>query len=163
MYDALRTSALIIAGCVALCGCGGGGGASTAAQSTAPPAAPVQQQPDTAVFPTDEWATATPADMKMQSAKLDQARDYSLIGGGSGFITRHGRVVYTWGDTATLYTVKSASKAIGGIALGLALDDGRLQLTDAAQMHLSTIGVPPKSNVATGWLDQTAATVQVGF
>ena len=167
MYDALRTSALIIAGCVALCGCGGGGGASTAAQSAAPPAAPVQQQPDTAVFPTDEWATATPADMKMQSAKLDQARDYSLIGGGSGFITRHGRVVYTWGDTATLYTVKSASKAIGGIALGLALDDGRLQLTDAAQMHLSTIGVPPKSNVATGWLDQITilqlATHTAGF
>jgi CubicO group peptidase (beta-lactamase class C family) len=119
------------------------------------------------VFPTDEWATATPADMKMQSAKLDQARDYSLIGGGSGFITRHGRVVYTWGDTATLYTVKSASKAIGGIALGLALDDGRLQLTDAAQMHLSTIGVPPKSNVATGWLDQITilqlATHTAGF
>ena len=103
----------------------------------------------------------------MEAAKLDAARDYSLIGGGSGFITRHGRVVYTWGDSAALYTVKSATKSIGGIALGLALDDGRLKLADSAQMHLSTIGVPPQSNQQTGWLDQITilqlATHTAGF
>jgi CubicO group peptidase (beta-lactamase class C family) len=105
--------------------------------------------------------------MNMQAAKLAEARNYSLIGGGSGFITRHGRVVYTWGSTSALYTVKSATKSIGGIALGLALDDGRLRLADSAQMHLSTIGVPPQSNAATGWLDQITilqlATHTAGF
>jgi CubicO group peptidase (beta-lactamase class C family) len=105
--------------------------------------------------------------MNMEAAKLDEARKYSLIGGGSGLIARSGRVVYTWGSASALYTVKSATKSIGGIALGLALDDGRLQLADRAQMHLSTIGVPPQGNVATGWLDQITilqlATHTAGF
>lgn len=162
MNNALRTRALVLAGCLALSACGGG-----ADNSAAPPAAPTQEPADSPVFPASEWANATPADMKMEAAKLDQARDYSLTGGGSGFITRRGRVVYTWGDTAARYTVKSATKSIGGIALGLALDDDRLQLADRAQLHLSTIGVPPQSNVATGWLDQITilqlATHTAGF
>jgi CubicO group peptidase (beta-lactamase class C family) len=166
MYNALGTPALLLAGCLALAACGGGGGGAD--NSAAPPPAPAAQPPsDPPVFPTTEWMTASPADLKMTAAKLDEARNYSLIGGGSGFITRHGRVAYTWGDTAALYTVKSASKSIGGIALGLALDDGRLRLADSAQMHLSTIGVPPQSNVATGWLDQITilqlATHTAGF
>jgi CubicO group peptidase (beta-lactamase class C family) len=165
MYNSLRIPALLLAGCLTLAACGGGGGGDN---SAAPPPAPAAQPPsDPPVFPTTEWMTATPADMKMTTAKLDEARNYSLIGGGSGFITRHGRVVYTWGDTAALYTVKSATKSIGGIALGLALDDGRVRLADSAQMHLSTIGVPPQSNVATGWLDQITmlqlATHTAGF
>jgi CubicO group peptidase (beta-lactamase class C family) len=162
MNNALRTRTLVLAGWLALSACGGG-----ADNSAAPPAAPTQEPADSPVFPASEWATATPADMNMEAAKLDQARDYSLIGGGSGFITRRGRVVYTWGDTAARYTVKSATKSIGGIALGLALDDGRLQLADSAQTHLSTFGVPPQSNVATGWLDQITilqlATHTAGF
>jgi CubicO group peptidase (beta-lactamase class C family) len=164
MYNALRTPALLLAGCLALSACGGGGGNN---DSAAPPSAPTQEPADPPVFPTTEWATATPAEMNMEAGKLDQARNYSLIGGGSGFITRLGRVVYTWGDTSALYTVKSATKSIGGIALGLALDDGRLQLADSAQMHLSTLGVPPQSNAATGWLDQITilqlATHTAGF
>lgn len=104
------------------------------------------------VFPTSGWATATPAEMNMDAARLDEARDFALKGEGSGFVTRHGRVVYTWGDTAHRYDLKSTTKSIGGMALGLAIDEGRLQLTDIAQTHLPTIGVPPDTNTATGWL-----------
>jgi CubicO group peptidase (beta-lactamase class C family) len=163
MYNALRIPALLVAGCLALSACGGGG----SHDSAAPPPSPPTQEPDPPVFPTTTWATATPADMNMDAAKLDQARNYSLIGGGSGLVVRRGRAVYKWGDTDALYTVKSATKSIGGIALGLALDDGRLQLADSAQMHLSTVGVPPDSNTATGWLDQITilqlATHTAGF
>jgi len=172
MYNALRSPALLLlAGCLALAACGGGGGGNSAAPPSsdappAPPPAPPAQEP-AAVFPTTEWATATPADMNMTAGKLDDARNYSLIGGGSGLIARHGRVVYTWGDTVARYTLKSATKSVGGIALGLALDDGRVQLTDSAQLHLSKMGVPPQSNVATGWLDQITilqlATHTAGF
>jgi CubicO group peptidase (beta-lactamase class C family) len=105
--------------------------------------------------------------MNMDVAKLDQARDYSLTGGGAGFITRRGRVVYTWGDTTARYDLKSATKAIGTIALGLAVDDGRLRLTDSAQMHLPSLGVPPNGNRTTGWLDEITvlqlATHTAGF
>jgi CubicO group peptidase (beta-lactamase class C family) len=170
MYNARRTPALLLAGCLALSACGGGGDNNSAAPPSAPaaPAPPATPEPvDSPVFPTTTWATATPADMNMDAAKLAQARNYSLIGGGSGFITRRGRVVYTWGDTSARYTVKSATKSIGSVALGLALDDGRLQLTDSAQMHLPTVGVPPNSNRATGWLDQITilqlATHTAGF
>lgn len=104
------------------------------------------------VFPTTGWATATPAEMNMDIARLDEARDFALTGGGSGFVTRHGRVVYTWGDTTHRYDLKSTTKSIGGTALGLAIDEGRLQLADLAQAHLPTIGVPPDTNTATGWL-----------
>jgi CubicO group peptidase (beta-lactamase class C family) len=49
----------------------------------------------------------------------------------------------------------------------LALDDGRLKLADSAQMHLSTLGIPPQSNQQTGWLDQITilqlATHTAGF
>ena len=90
-----------------------------------------------------------------------------MIGGGSGFITRRGRVVYTWGDTTLRYDLKSATKSIGSIALGLALDDGRLRLTDLAQTHLPSLGVPPKRNSTTGWLDEITilqlATHTAGF
>src|SRR4030095_12494127 len=95
--------------------------------ATPPEPVPTQEPPGDPVFPTTEWATATPADMNMEAAKREQARDYSLIGGGSGLIVRRGRVVYSWGDTAALYTVKSASKSIGRNALGLAVDGGPLE------------------------------------
>jgi CubicO group peptidase (beta-lactamase class C family) len=167
MDNVRRTPALLLVGCLALSACGGGGGDSAAPPSAPAQPPPTQQPPGPPVFPTTEWETATPADMNMTAGKLDQARNYSLIGGGSGFVTRRGRVVYTWGDTAARYVVKSATKSIGGIALGVALDEGRVQLSDTAQSHLSTFGVPPQSNVATGWLDQITilqlATHTAGF
>jgi CubicO group peptidase (beta-lactamase class C family) len=167
MDNVRRTPALLLVGCLALSACGGGGGDSAAPPSVPAQPPPTQQPPGPPVFPTTEWETATPADMNMTAGKLDQARNYSLIGGGAGFITRRGRVVYTWGNTGARSTLKSATKSIGGIALGLALDDGRLRLADSAQMHLSTIGVPPQSNTTTGWLDQITilqlATHTAGF
>ena len=72
-------------------------------------------------WPADQWSTATPAEAGMVAARLEQARDYALTGGGSGMITRHGKVVLTWGDQAKLYDLKSSSKAIGVTLLGIAL------------------------------------------
>jgi len=153
---------LLLLGGLLLAACGGGGGSSSE------PAVMSSQMPgDAPVFPGTEWASATPAEMNMDVAKLDQARDYSLTGGGAGFITRRGRVVYTWGDTTTRYDIKSATKSIGSIALGLAVDDGRVRLSDPAQLHLPTLGVPPARNVTTGWLDEITilqlATHTAGF
>jgi CubicO group peptidase (beta-lactamase class C family) len=160
---------LLLLGAVWLSGCGGGGGKEPAASQgqapVDPPASP--SPPADPVFPTTEWMSATPAEMNMTAAKLNEARSYSLTGGGSGFIVRRGRAVYTWGDVNRRYDLKSATKSLGSIALGLALDDGRLQLNDSAQMHLPTLGVPPNSNTSTGWLDEITvlelATHTAGF
>lgn len=118
----------------------------TASDSVLSASDTVQVVVNAPVFPTNGWTAATPAEMNMDATKLDAARDFALTGAGSGFVTRHGRVVYTWGSTTLRYELKSTSKSIGGMALGLAIDDARLQLADAAQIHLPTIGVPPDSN-----------------
>jgi uncharacterized repeat protein (TIGR01451 family) len=118
-------------------------------------------------WPTTGWATATPADAGMNQSLLDQARTYALTGGGSGFITRGGKLVMSWGDTRQIYNLRSSTKSIGVSALGLALQDGRVTLNDSAQVHLPGVGVPPDTNLATGWLGditlQHLATHTAGF
>ena len=118
-------------------------------------------------WPTHGWETATPADVGMDKTLLEEARDYALTGGGSGIITRHGKVVYSWGDLTELYDLKSTTKSIGVTALGLAVQDGLVNLTDAAQIHLPDVGVPPQTNSDTGWLSDITishlATHTAGF
>lgn len=113
------------------------------------------------------WTAATPADVGLDEADLIQARDYALTGGGAGLISRRGRLVYSWGDIDARFDMKSTTKSIGGIALGLAIDEGKVALTAAAQTYLPSIGDPPNSNVATGWLDDITvlqlATHTAGF
>lgn len=130
------------------------------------PAAPVV--PAAApVFPGKTWQTAKPADVGMDAKLLRKARDYALTGGGSGMIVRHGKVVLTWGDLKKRYDLKSSSKSIGMIAVGLAIKDGKLKLDDPAVKYHPTFGTPSKSNAKTGWLKQITlrhlATQTAGF
>jgi CubicO group peptidase (beta-lactamase class C family) len=118
-------------------------------------------------FPGEEWSQAAPADAGMDEDLLAKAREYALTGEGSGCITRHGRLVMSWGDLAHRYDLKSTTKSIGVTALGLAIADGRIQLADKARAHHPTFGVPPESNAETGWLDDITilhlATQTAGF
>ena len=103
----------------------------------------------------------------MDPDKLVQARDYALTGGGSGYITRHGKLVLSWGSSTQRYDLKSTTKSIGATLLGLALLDGRLALDDFAQSCHPSLGLPPVSNASTGWLDDITllhlATHTAGF
>jgi len=118
-------------------------------------------------FPGKNWATAQPADVGMEAALLNKARKYALAGGGSGIITRHGKVVMSWGNLKQRYDLKSTTKSIGMTAVGLALKDDKLKLDDPAQKHHPTFGIPPKQNAETGWLDDITllhlATHTAGF
>ncbi len=105
-----------------------------------------------AEFPGAEWPTARSVDVGLAEARLQQARDYALTGGGSGVIIRHGKLVLAWGDQAQLYDLKSTAKSIGVTALGLALQDGKVRLDDPAVRYQPALGVPPESNRDTGWL-----------
>lgn len=119
------------------------------------------------VWPMPDWQAATPAQMGMDAAKLAQARSYALKGGGSGYITRAGRLVLSWGNPTSKYELKSTTKSIGVTGLGLALQDGRLALDDPAQQYHPGLGKIPKSNQGTGWLDDITirhlATHTAGF
>ena len=108
---------------------------------------------DSITWPTAGWQTSTPLEMGMNASKLAEARDYALSGGGSGYIIKNGKLVFSWGSSSQLYDIKSATKSIGATALGLALKDGLVILNDFAKSHLPEIGNPPASNLDTGWLD----------
>jgi CubicO group peptidase (beta-lactamase class C family) len=116
-------------------------------------------------WPGEAWEEAAPEDVGMNSAPLMEARDYALTGGGSGIVTRHGKLVLAWGDQQQKYDLKSSTKSIGATALGLAIGDGKLKLEDKAVQHHSDFGVPPPENER--WRDEITllhlATQTAGF
>lgn len=118
-------------------------------------------------YPEKSWLKATAADVGMDVSLLHAAREYALSAGGSGYITRHGKLVLSWGDAAKKYDLKSSSKSIGVTALGLAIGDGKIHLDDIAKAHQASIGIPPQKNQSTGWLDEITirhlATQTAGF
>jgi CubicO group peptidase (beta-lactamase class C family) len=118
-------------------------------------------------FPGERWTSATPADAGLDAAKLNEARDYALTGGGSGYITRAGKLVLSWGDLKKRYDLKSTTKSFGATALGLAVLDGKIALTDRVTQHHPAFGTPPQSNAETGWIDKITilhlATQTAGF
>jgi len=91
----------------------------------------------TAITPTDSgWQTITPADANMDVAQLEIAKNYSIAAGTTGneagYIIRGGKLVYSWGDPTTIYEMKSTTKSMGSLVLMLALDEGKLALSDKA-------------------------------
>jgi CubicO group peptidase (beta-lactamase class C family) len=118
-------------------------------------------------FPGERWATVSPAEAGLDAAKLNEARDYALTGGGSGCITRGGKLVIAWGDFKKRYDLKSTTKSFGATALGLAILDGKIALTDKVTQHHPAFGTPPQSNAETGWIDKVTilhlATQTAGF
>ncbi len=107
-----------------------------------------------AEYPAAEWARTSPAEAGLDEAKLNEARDYALTGEGSGCIIKSGKLVMTWGDFKKRYDLKSTAKSFGAAALGLAIADGKMKLTDKAKQHHPTFGVPPDENAKTGWIDE---------
>jgi CubicO group peptidase (beta-lactamase class C family) len=81
-------------------------------------------------------------------------------------IIRRGRLVHSWGDIDERFDLKSTTKSIGGIALGLATDDNLLELTTLAKPVLSGLGAEPVSNNP-AWLNEITilhlATHTAGF
>jgi CubicO group peptidase (beta-lactamase class C family) len=103
------------------------------------------------IWPGTEWERVSPAVAGMSDEKLVEARAYATRVDGAGFITRHGRLVLSWGDEAKLYDLKSSSKSIGFTAMGLAMLDGKLSLNDRAIDCHPQFGIPPSENQSTPW------------
>jgi CubicO group peptidase (beta-lactamase class C family) len=131
---------------------------------------------------TNGWQTSSPAAENLDVTQLDAARDYSLQAGitspggtprkEAGYIIRHGKLVYSWGDEKQLFDMKSTTKSMGGLALFLALDEGKLALADKAAGKLPNIGVsdptvtPTNGTTAANFADITVlqlATHTAGF
>jgi CubicO group peptidase (beta-lactamase class C family) len=94
------------------------------------------------------WTVSTPAAEGMDVTKLDAAKQVSEDGGGAldsdaGYIIRGGKLVYQWGAVNTRFEMKSTTKSMGGLALLLALDEGKIALADKANARLPTFGTEP--------------------
>jgi CubicO group peptidase (beta-lactamase class C family) len=105
------------------------------------------------VWPTSDWQRVDPGEVGLDKGSLEKARGYALTGGGSGYITRAGKIAMAWGDAEKLYDLKSTTKSFGATALGVAILDGKMALTDKAKQHHPTFGTPPDTNASTGWID----------
>ena len=104
----------------------------------------------------------------MDTKLVAKARDYALTSGGSGMITRGGKLVMRWGDQAQRYDLKSSTKAIGVTAVGLALQDGKFKsLHEKAGKYHPGLGLPPRENKSKGWIEKITlfhlATQTAGF
>lgn len=79
------------------------------------------------VYPGRTWATKAPADVAMDSKKLDAFRDYVR---GRGCVVRRGYMVYTWGNVSKRGDVASAAKPWYSHFLFKALEEGNIASLD---------------------------------
>jgi CubicO group peptidase (beta-lactamase class C family) len=96
-------------------------------------------------WPGGTWASASPANVCLDAAKLQEAGDYAQQndGGGNGVIVRDGRLAHSWGNLTELREIKSATKTVAGTtALGLALRDDLATLSTRADLVNSEIDEP---------------------
>lgn len=129
--------------------------------------APIAGAQETTVWPSPEWPSADPSDVGLDAKKLQGAQKYAESAGGSGMIIRHGKAVLRWGDQKERYDIKSATKSFGAAALGIAIDDGKIDLQAKARRYHPQLGTPPAENADKGWLDditiEQLATQTAGF
>jgi CubicO group peptidase (beta-lactamase class C family) len=124
----------------------------------APPAGGVFPAADTdETNPLHGWEKVDAADVGMDQGGLDTAADFAQdvpdgpnADSGNGMVVRHGRLVHFWGDIDERLEVKSVTKSMGGIVLGLAIDEDKVALGDLAVNHMPSFGTPPDSNASAG-------------
>ena len=114
-----------------------------------------------------KWSEAEPGYIGLDRAQLLKARDYALTGGGSGLVIKSGKRILHWGDQTKRYDLKSTSKSIGVTGLGLAIDDGKMTLSDLATKHHPGFADELPENKLSAWREKVTlfhlATQTAGF
>lgn len=93
------------------------------------------------VYPGDSWQTVDPADAGFDAAALDAiAADAEAAGSTCLVVTRRGRLVAEWywngGGPTTPQQVFSVTKSVTSTLVGLAQDDGDLDVADPAATYI---------------------------
>ena len=123
------------------------------------------------------WAKVDASAVGMTQAGLDTAAAFAqnilpgniapgtIVDTGNGMIVRHGNLVHSWGDIDERLEMKSVTKSMGGIVLGLALDENKVTLSGKGIDYMPTFGTPPAGNSANAQLITLAqlATHTSGF
>ena len=93
------------------------------------------------VFPVPQWEAVEPKVAGWSEDLLEKARIYSAASGSSAVMIVHrGRVVAEWGDTHHRVDVASVRKSLLSALLGIAIEEGRVKLSDT----LGQLGIDDK-------------------
>jgi CubicO group peptidase (beta-lactamase class C family) len=87
----------------------------------------------------------------MDPAKTTTALNYGKARLGSGNLIRAGKLVGSWGGQSTLYDIKSVTKSIGSILMGVAIKDQRITFDTKPNDYVPGFATPPTSNLDKGW------------
>jgi CubicO group peptidase (beta-lactamase class C family) len=110
------------------------------------------------------WAKVDASAVGMTQGGLDEAAAFAqnilpgniapgtTVDAGNGMIVRHGNLVHFWGDIDERFEMKSVTKSMGGIVLGLALDENKVTLSGKGVDYMPTFGTPPAGNSANAQL-----------
>jgi CubicO group peptidase (beta-lactamase class C family) len=96
--------------------------------------------------PDRGWLRVAPDAVGMDATVFTTAVQYAVAAGGAGLIVRKGRLVHSWGNIDQRFDLKSTTKSIAAITLAMALDQGKVRLSDAASLHMTGFGQPPAEN-----------------
>ncbi len=103
------------------------------------------------------WAKVDASAVGMTQGGLDTAAAFAQdvpdgagADSGAGMIVRHGQLVHWWGEIDKRQQMKSVTKSMGGIVLGLAIDQSKLTLASKGVDFIPTFGTPPDTNTAAG-------------
>jgi CubicO group peptidase (beta-lactamase class C family) len=104
------------------------------------------------VYPGDEWATADPADEGLDPAQLGRvAARAEEAGSNCLVVTRRGRLVDEWywngTEATTAQEVFSATKSYGSTLVGIAQDQGALDIDDRASEYIPEWRGTPSEDV----------------
>jgi CubicO group peptidase (beta-lactamase class C family) len=110
---------------------------STNVTTSAAPTTLEQPAPTMAPVPSAHWPRAAPADVGLDSDALDRiAFDAGASGSNCLVVVRHGQVAAEWywngADASTPQEVWSVSKSVTSALVGIAQDDGSLQIGEPA-------------------------------
>ena len=94
-----------------------------------------------AAFPGEEWARTDPASAGFDPAALDGlAAEAEAAGSNCLLVTRHGEVVAEWywngTDAGSSQEVFSTTKSVASALVGVAQEDGALEVTDPASEYI---------------------------
>jgi CubicO group peptidase (beta-lactamase class C family) len=146
----------------ALAACGGGG---TNATGSIPPGERVEVAPN----PADQWTLVPPASVGMDAATLAQAS--SKLPANSGIsamlVMRHGQPVMEqyWNgyDKDTLHDLRSATKSITSLLVGIAIDQHRLGGVDDTVSSWLAADYPGAPALAHGMVLEDLLTMSSGL
>jgi CubicO group peptidase (beta-lactamase class C family) len=156
-----------IAGLAAALGACGGGAPSTGPGSTGaiPPGAPIEVAPNAA----DQWTLATPASLGMDAATLGQAPAAATADSGISalLVMRHGQPVLEqyWNgyDKDTLHDIRSATKSIASLLVGMAIDQHDLGGVDDTVAQWLAADYPGAPVLSRGLVLENLLTMRSGL